>query len=528
MTTTTTTTTTAKAPVITPSETVSVLDQLDNMLAKELAPPKPAPAKSIPPPSSLGPSSPTPAELIEQNRRRTAIRLDQLERLLKTQEAELQRRDDELAQQQEELRALRQENREMHKFLADYGLQWVGGSAGSRAGSAAASSASTSSSTAATPPGTASARPKQEQSSAAAPSARSKPPQQQQQRPQHVAGADAAAAKAGEVGKVAVAGQNRADGRTKAWKGSAAPPDMEAVKRAVSELNGLAESSGGEIVRRRDGSHGFTTPSIQLTFWREGLQLDGGALRGYSEPEAVSFLRDLLDGYFPYELKHAFPEGVLFTLTDHSARPFGTAPAYDWGTGRRLDSRGDARVETLAERPTSDRRSAQPPADEDKSAVPAATALGGAAGGRAGQMLAGAALGGARMWQNPSAAAGDASDDGASGDADGKMGFLLGGGNGALVCGGAADGGSAAQSGGAQASRLQIKGPDGQTACTVSLPSTATLATVHATLLERGVVDAGSRYDLRTAFPSKSLTDANRTLSELGLVPSSTLCVRLL
>ena len=62
----------------------------------------------------------------------------------------------------------------------------------------------------------------------------------------------------------------------------------------------------------------------------------------------------------------------------------------------------------------------------------------------------------------------------------------------------------------------------------LSLPSSATLASVHATLLERGVVEAGSRYDLRTAFPSKSLTDANRTLAELGLVPSATLCVRVM
>ena len=53
------------------------------------------------------------------------------------------------------------------------------------------------------------------------------------------------------------------------------------MRRAVDELNALAENGAGEVVRRRDGSHGFAAPSMTLSFWSDGLRLDGSALRPY-------------------------------------------------------------------------------------------------------------------------------------------------------------------------------------------------------------------------------------------------------
>ena len=50
---------------------------------------------------------------------------------------------------------------------------------------------------------------------------------------------------------------------------------------------------------------------------------------------------------------------------------------------------------------------------------------------------------------------------------------------------------------------------------------------VSAQLLERSVVPAHAKYELRTAFPAKALTEVNHTLTDLGLAPSATLCVRL-
>ena len=72
------------------------------------------------------PYAPSAGELASRAAARTAARLDQLERLLRTQEAELNRKDKEIRKLQEANRVVKRENREMHHFLADYGLQWVG------------------------------------------------------------------------------------------------------------------------------------------------------------------------------------------------------------------------------------------------------------------------------------------------------------------------------------------------------------------------------------------------------------------
>ena len=71
---------------------------------------------------------------------------------------------------------------------------------------------------------------------------------------------------------------------------------MERVRRAVQELNALAEGSGGEVVRRRDGSHSLATPTLHLTFWSDGLQLNEALLRKYAadsrfSSEGVAWLR---------------------------------------------------------------------------------------------------------------------------------------------------------------------------------------------------------------------------------------------
>ena len=230
-------------------------------------------------------------------------------------------------------------------------------------------------------------------------------------------------------------------------------------------------------------------------------------------------MRDLLDGYFPYELKHAYPEGVLFSVTDHTARAFGMPGEYVWGAGRKLDSRD-------ASRP--------PVATDGAPAAPSAPAAAPASGG--GAVGGGRALTtGARMWNNPADAANSGSEAaGGAGVADGlspqAAAVLLS--PGALVCSGTADGDSAGAATGGVAGtsapcRIQVKGTDGQMACVLELPSSATLASVHAALLGKAIVAPQAKYELRTAFPARTLTEVNATLLDLGLAPSATLCVRL-
>ena len=229
---------------------------------------------------------------------------------------------------------------------------------------------------------------------------------------------------------------------------------MVAVRRAVDELNGIASGSGG-IVRRRDGSHGFEEQALSLTFWRDGLQVDNGPLREYGGAAATAFLRDLLDGYFPYELKHAFPEGVPFALVDRSDREQRAAgPNHSWGSGRRLDSRSGR--------------------------------------GRGTTSL----LGDSRDFVLPDLAAAAVADDGGG------------------------------EVGGGEPCRLQVKDENGAVACVLTLGAAATLADVRAELAARGAVRGGSPFELRTAFPARTLADEGQTLAAAGLAPAATLCMR--
>ena len=144
-----------------------------------------------------------------------------MNRLLRTQEVELQRRDEQLAALQAES-ALVREQGEMRRFLADYGLQWVGGSKpSSRA---------------------------VERGAAAEADAAPAPPTRRRQRAR----------------KRPAAG----GGACRTWRRCAARSTSSTASRA----------SGG-IVRRRDGSHGFEEQALSLTFWRDGLQVDRAAAR---------------------------------------------------------------------------------------------------------------------------------------------------------------------------------------------------------------------------------------------------------
>lgn len=396
----------------------------------------------------------------------------QLERLLRTQEAELRKRENEVERLQDENRSLKQENREMHRFLADYGLHWVGGSATSTPrGSVSAASSVTPS-----PPPTGSAGAEQRRNRFAKPApSLAQPPRDTGAAPQQKASTSNYIAPRAMGGADKAAASTDSSTTLQGLDTSGALPDMERVRRAVAELNAMADGDAGAIVKRRDGSHGFATPSLTLTFWSNGLQLNDGTLRPYGASEAIAFLRDLLDGFFPYELKHAFPEGVIFDLSDQSNHAFGTPGGggeHQWGCGRQLDSRGDHRVSRI---------------------TPSAASLVGTTAGALSSLASAASP----PLTSTGAAASVAHSNGGS------------------------------RLGGSDGCKLQIKGVGGGIACVLDLPPSTQLSVVHAALVSRAAVPTGAAYELWTAFPAKPLNDPQSTLAALGLVPSATLLVRI-
>ncbi|GAQ84682.1 hypothetical protein KFL_002000170 [Klebsormidium nitens] len=63
--------------------------------------------------------------------------------------------------------------------------------------------------------------------------------------------------------------------------------------------------------------------SIPLTIYANGIQLGNGTeFRPAGSPAARSLLADILDGFFPYELKGTHPDGVPLRLVDRSAERF--------------------------------------------------------------------------------------------------------------------------------------------------------------------------------------------------------------
>ncbi|XP_046392224.1 uncharacterized protein LOC124160414 isoform X3 [Ischnura elegans] len=55
---------------------------------------------------------------------------------------------------------------------------------------------------------------------------------------------------------------------------------------------------------------------IPLTLYEDGLVISDGSLQPYSENKTKKIIEDLMDGYFPAELQHQYPEGVFFQVSD--------------------------------------------------------------------------------------------------------------------------------------------------------------------------------------------------------------------
>jgi hypothetical protein len=88
------------------------------------------------------------------------------------------------------------------------------------------------------------------------------------------------------------------------------------LTRRIEELNFIAEKQ--RIVKNRDGQHLFKKlDEVKIYFYKNGLMIEGGfPFAPYHCKEAQSMLSDILDGYFPYDLKTKYPEGVPLRPVD--------------------------------------------------------------------------------------------------------------------------------------------------------------------------------------------------------------------
>lgn len=73
-----------------------------------------------------------------------------------------------------------------------------------------------------------------------------------------------------------------------------------------------------------------------VTVYKDGFMLQNGPFRRYSSEPALTFVRDVLDGFFPSEFRQTYPEGVQFDVVDKSAELYQSHAATFSGSGRAL------------------------------------------------------------------------------------------------------------------------------------------------------------------------------------------------
>eukprot|EP00756_Hemistasia_phaeocysticola_P027726 Hpha_TRINITY_DN16131_c6_g1::TRINITY_DN16131_c6_g1_i1::g.4604::m.4604 len=96
---------------------------------------------------------------------------------------------------------------------------------------------------------------------------------------------------------------------------------VEKLKQRVCELNLLVGEKRIVAEGRRLGDGAavrrFVDPEeIPIVLFLDGIVVNRGPFRPYWWTLARAFIDDILDGYFPYEYKDRFPDGMLMNVTD--------------------------------------------------------------------------------------------------------------------------------------------------------------------------------------------------------------------
>ena len=94
------------------------------------------------------------------------------------------------------------------------------------------------------------------------------------------------------------------------------PYDIIALKRRISELNEIAGDGTAEIIQLDGLKTLRLKQALSIKIFQNGLVLNQGPFRAFSVKASKLFMRDMVDGYFPYELKDKHPDGVPFELID--------------------------------------------------------------------------------------------------------------------------------------------------------------------------------------------------------------------
>jgi hypothetical protein len=95
-------------------------------------------------------------------------------------------------------------------------------------------------------------------------------------------------------------------------------PNISQLRKCVKELNSSVTNSQMRFVKDQHSNAIRLSPplTIPLILYSNGLKLHNLPFRSYSLHAVQAVFADILDNYFPTELKDEFPEGVLLEIID--------------------------------------------------------------------------------------------------------------------------------------------------------------------------------------------------------------------
>ncbi|KAM9353454.1 UBX domain-containing protein 11 [Symphorus nematophorus] len=98
--------------------------------------------------------------------------------------------------------------------------------------------------------------------------------------------------------------------------------NFDLVLQRIRELNILAGEGECFVQSTATGAHLAKKDPIQLSLYSNGIVMFDGPFRSYQEDSTQRCMQDLMDGYFPSELQERFPDGVPFEVHDRRDEEF--------------------------------------------------------------------------------------------------------------------------------------------------------------------------------------------------------------
>ena len=109
---------------------------------------------------------------------------------------------------------------------------------------------------------------------------------------------------------------------------AAAGVDFKAFAKKIDDLNAMLAAEPAQVKvdgtsRRARLVHADEMfDCVPVAFYRDGILIRRGPFRVKGSESYDSFVRDVMDGYFPSEFQGEFPDGVMFKLVDRHEMDF--------------------------------------------------------------------------------------------------------------------------------------------------------------------------------------------------------------